>query len=109
MHRRSFLKAMGLSGCLFASNWKTLIRGPKSGDTLKRRVGKGWWKAETTRFSVAGATIKSGDVVCLGSDGRVYPANHGKDPMILWGIAMSDSSPDTNIEIMSSGIQGHGR
>lgn len=70
MYRRTFLKACGLSGLLYASNWATVARGPKPGDVVKRGV----FKVISSDFAIAGEQLRAGDAVYCGRDGKMYRA-----------------------------------
>jgi len=94
---------MGLSGCLFLSNWMTLISGPQSGDELKRRIRKGYFKVETSRFYVAGETLKPGDFVYQGADGLYHKATTATVDQFVHGIAISSTPMHGSVEIMTSG------
>ena len=99
MHRRAFLKAMGLSGMLYAANWKTLVRGPVPGC----RILRGYFRSQVSFFTIAGETLKAGDIVTVGHDGKLFKARCSDDFEVMLGIALTNSGQDTSVEVSVMG------
>jgi hypothetical protein len=98
MHRRSFLKAMGVGGLFSISNWRTLARGPESGDT----VVTGVFRKVKSVFRVAGATIRAGELVYFDSRGRVCPMDFSESEQVA-GIAITSVEEFNSLEVATSG------
>lgn len=100
MNRRSFLKMIGLSGLAFATNWKSLLRGPRSGDlvvTHAKREPSG-----ETGLLKAGESISAGRILVYGDDGRVYKTMTEQRTMA--GISSQSAERDDLVLVFIQGI-----
>ena len=94
--RRTFLKAMGLTGLLCATNWKTLLKGPSVGDIVET----GWKAKKLTMIVVAGTNIPTNTLVTLKS-GRVAVPTNPPDPPN--GVTQTDARLGDYTEIVIQG------
>lgn len=98
MKRRTFLKAMGITGLLSATNWRTLIAGPKDTDF----VVSGVFKKTTTAIGVAGEPLFAGQILFLHNDGTLRPCRTNLDTPVR-GISLAQAQPGETIKILTSG------
>lgn len=98
MKRRQFLKAMCFTGLLSVTNWRTLIAGPRP----RERVLHGVFRKRSSWIGVAAEPLNGGDVVYIGTDGRLRRAD-GSQSRDVVGVVIEQTDANNNVEIMTSG------